>query len=138
MKQVSNKIAAVFMALVVFLSTMSFTVDMHYCGESLVDAALFSRASNCGVKMEDSTNDDCEDTDSGCCRDENFVVDGQEELQFDVLQYSLRDQQVFLAEFVYSYVNLFESLSNKHIPSNEYLPPNIEVNIQVLQQVFRI
>ena len=136
MKQVSNKIAVVFMALVVLLSTMSFTVDMHYCGKFLVDAALFSRASTCDIEI--STDDDCEGTNKGCCSDENFVVDGQEELRFDVFEYSLRDQQVFLAQFVYSYVNIFESLSNKHIPINEYLPPNIEVDIQVLQQIFRI
>lgn len=136
MKQVSNKIAAVFMALVVFLSTMSFTVGMHYCGEFLVDAALFSRASSCG--MEISKSDDCEETIKDCCSDENFVFDGQEELQFNVFEYSLVDQQVFLPEFVHSYVNLFESLPYKHIPFNEYSPPIIEVDIQVLQQVFRI
>ena len=41
MKQLLNKILSLSMAFVVLFSTMSLTVDMHYCGDTLVDTAIF-------------------------------------------------------------------------------------------------
>jgi len=32
------------MAFVVLFSTMSFTVNMHYCGDTLVETAIFHKA----------------------------------------------------------------------------------------------
>ena len=37
MKKFLHKSMAILMAVVVLFTTMSFTVDMHYCGDSLVD-----------------------------------------------------------------------------------------------------
>ena len=37
MREVFRKIASVSVALLVLFSTMSFSVDMHYCGDHLVD-----------------------------------------------------------------------------------------------------
>ncbi|WP_455429473.1 HYC_CC_PP family protein, partial [Maribacter hydrothermalis] len=37
MKKFYHKILSVIMAFVVLLSTMSFTIDFHYCGDLLVD-----------------------------------------------------------------------------------------------------
>ena len=36
MKSVLQNIATFLMAMVVLLSTMSFTIDMHYCGSELL------------------------------------------------------------------------------------------------------
>ena len=44
MKQFSHKIMALVMAFVVLFSTMSFTVNMHYCGDTLVETAIFHKA----------------------------------------------------------------------------------------------
>lgn len=38
------------MAFVVMFTTMSFTVDMHFCGDSLVDFSLFAKAESCGME----------------------------------------------------------------------------------------
>jgi len=35
------------MAFVVLFSTMSFTVNMHYCGDTLVETAIFKKAKGC-------------------------------------------------------------------------------------------
>ena len=43
MKQSYRKISSFLTAIVVLLSTMSFTIDMHYCGDTLVDAAIFEK-----------------------------------------------------------------------------------------------
>ena len=31
---------------------MSFTVDMHYCGDTLVDSAIFHKVKTCGMEMQ--------------------------------------------------------------------------------------
>lgn len=40
MKKILHKILSVLMASEVFFSKLSFTIDMHYCGNSLVDFSL--------------------------------------------------------------------------------------------------
>ena len=35
-----SKIMSVFMAVVVLLSTMSFTLDVHYCGDTIIDTVI--------------------------------------------------------------------------------------------------
>ena len=138
MKQISIKIASIFLALVVFLSTMSFTVDMHFCGDFLVDAALFSKAESCGMEMKTTTSDSCSVSKKDCCSDENLIVVGQNQLHFNNVDYSLLEQQLFVTSFIQSYVNLFQGFPKQIIPYNQYSPPNLEADIQVLHQVFRI
>ena len=57
--QVFHKITSMLMAFVVLFSTMSFTIDMHYCGDTLVDTSVFGKAHSCGMEMKktDSTSD---------------------------------------------------------------------------------
>ena len=126
------------MAFVVFLSTMSFTIDTHYCGDFLVDVALFSKADPCQGEKEESGVESCGSSEKNCCSNENIVVDGQDELHLDIFDYSLLDQQLFVAAFTQSYLSIFKDLQKNLIPFNTYEPPNIEVDVQVFQQVFRI
>ena len=72
------------MAFVVLFSTMSFTVDMHYCGDTLMDTAIFHKAETCGMEMENPLTDGCSITKKNCCNDEQIVVDGQNELKLQV------------------------------------------------------
>ena len=44
MKKISHKILATVMAFVVLFSTMSFTIDMHFCGDTLVATSMFQKA----------------------------------------------------------------------------------------------
>ncbi|WP_339661730.1 hypothetical protein [uncultured Polaribacter sp.] len=80
MKQVFHKIMSFLMAFVVLCSTMSFSVDMHYCGDTLVETAIFHKAKGCGMEMEKPISEGCEITKKNCCSDQQIVVDGQNEL----------------------------------------------------------
>ena len=84
MKKVSHKIVSLLMAFVLLFSTMSFTINMHYCGETLMDSAIFKKAEACGMEMENPLTDSCSISKKNCCSDEIFVVDGQDELQLQV------------------------------------------------------
>ena len=89
MKQVFHKIMSFAMAFVVLCSTMSFTVNMHYCGGTLVETAIFQKAKGCGMEMQNPSTEGCAITKKNCCNDEQLVVDGQDELQLQVDTISL-------------------------------------------------
>ncbi|WP_224742435.1 MULTISPECIES: HYC_CC_PP family protein [Olleya] len=131
MKQFFHKIMSLAMAFVVLCSTMSFTVNMHYCGDILVETAIFHKAKGCGMEMEKPSTDGCSITKKNCCDEEQLVVDGQDELQLQVDKISF-EQQVFIASFVYTYINLFEGLENNVSTYEEYKPP------LVIRQLYKI
>ncbi|MEH6537250.1 MAG: hypothetical protein V7719_12705 [Psychroserpens sp.] len=122
MNQVFHKILSLLMAFVVLFSTMSFTVDMHYCGDTLVETAVFHKAKGCGMEMANPSAEGCAITKKNCCNDEQLVVDGQDELQLLVDKISF-EQHLFIASFVYTYINLFEGFDNNVSSYEEYKPP---------------
>lgn len=119
------------MAFVVLFSTISFTVNMHYCGDTLVEMAIFHKAKGCGMEMEKPSTDGCSISNKSCCDDEQLVFDGQDELQLQVDKISF-EQQIFVTSFVYTYVNLFEGIENNVSSFEEYKPP------LVIRQLYKI
>ncbi|MDX8552811.1 hypothetical protein MK851_04120 [Tenacibaculum sp. 1B UA] len=139
MKKAFHKIASILMAFVVLLSTMSFTVNSHFCGGMLVGTSYFVKAESCGMDMKQETkSEDCSVMKKNCCQDVASVIEGQDTLKitsFDQLSF---DQQVFIASFYYSYINLFEGIHNKVIPFKDYAPPLVIKDIHVLDEVYLI
>jgi hypothetical protein len=139
MKQVFHKILSISMAFVVMFSTMSFTVDMHYCGDNLVDFSLFSKAEGCGMEKAQPVKS-CENpkmTEKSCCSDQQIVKEGKDDLKisFDTLSF---EQQTFIAAFTYSYINLFEGTESEEVPFEDYPRPFVKRDVQVLHQTFLI
>lgn len=131
MKQVLHKIMSLLMAFVVLFSTMSFTVNMHYCGGTLVETAIFHKAKGCGMEMEKPSTKGCSITKKNCCDDKQLVQNGQDELQISVDKITF-EQHLFIASFVYTYINLFEGLENSVSSYEKYKPP------LVIKQLYKI
>lgn len=132
MKQIFHKIASVLMAFVVLFSTMSFTIDMHFCGATLVDTAVFKKAKTCGMDLQKSNSEsECSIMKKDCCSEEQKVINGQDELKISFDNLSL-DQQVFVASFVYTYIILFDGLKESNLSLPEYPPPLI------VRQIFKL
>jgi hypothetical protein len=128
-----------FMALVVLMTTMSFTVDVHYCGDTLVDFSFIQQADTCGMEMS-STMADSETSSLSqkpCCTDKQVVKQGQDDLKITFDQLSL-EQQFFIASFTYSYLNLFSGIHSQEAPYTDQPPPFIKRDVQVLHQTFLI
>lgn len=133
MKKILQKSGSLVMALLVLFSTMSFTVDKHFCGTYLVDQAVFSKAKDCG--MEHPSEGEMI-TDDGCS-DQQISVQGQDDLKVSFNDLDL-SQQVFLSTFTYSYIGLFQELPQQLIPFSDYSPPLLVRDIQVLNETFLI
>ena len=137
MKQIFHKIMAFAMAFVVLFSTMSFTMNMHYCGGTLVETAMFHKAKGCGMEMQTPSIEDCAITKKNCCNDEQLVIDGQDELQLQINPTSF-EQHLFIASFVYTYISLFDGF-DKNIASHEaYKPPLVVRQIYKLDEIYLI
>jgi len=139
MKQLIHKSMAIFMACVVLVTTMSFTVDMHYCGDNLVDFSFIQSAKTCGMEKVQATKG-CEKpmlSENSCCSDEQMVKQGQDDLKtsFDTLSF---EQQTFIAAFTYSYIKLFEGTASTDVSYKDYPPPFVKRDVQVLHQTFLI
>lgn len=120
------------MAFVVLFSTLSFTVESHYCGANLVDTAIFTKAKVCGGDFIGSAP-----ILKDCCKHEIDVVKGQDKLKLNGFDDLKLDQQLFFTAFVY-YTTFFKSLPKQTIPHRDYIPPNLIYDIQLLDDVFII
>lgn len=138
MKKDFQRFGSLLMALLVLFSTMSFTIDKHFCGNILVDKAIFSEAETCGMEGDLATGIEMASGDENmCCSNETIAVDGQDELKISFKSLDL-DQQVFLTSFTYTYLNLYEGLPEQIVPNRYYSPPLLVQDILVLDQVFII
>ncbi len=134
MKEFIHKARAIIMVFVVLFSTMSFAIDMHYCGDKLVDTAVFKKAKTCGMEIQKS-NSDSEGSimkmKKDCCSEEQLVIDGQDELKLSLDKLTL-EQQVFVTTFVYTYIRGFECLQENKTSFLEYPLPLI------VRQIFKL
>jgi glutamine cyclotransferase len=118
---------------------MSFTVDMHYCGDTLVDFSFVQQVKTCGMEKSKTTSS-CENptlSEKSCCTDTQVFKEGIVDLKVSFYQLTL-EQQVFVASFTYSYISLFEGTESKQVPFVDYAPPFIRQDVQVLHQTFLI
>ncbi len=126
------------MALFVLFSTMSFSLDIHYCGDHLVDFSLFDTADTCMMKAKMSkSSSECVVMDMDCCSDVEIVIEGQDDVKIAFDQFTF-EQQVFITSFTFSYINLFEGFDSNVIPFKDYSPPPLIRNIHILDQSFLI
>lgn len=131
-KQVLHKTFSFLLAFLVLFSTVSFTIEKHYCGNVLVDVSVFSDVDKCDMESMDKLQK------KTCCKDEIDLVKGQDELKFSSFEDLSFEKQEFILSFILIYINLFEGLSQQIIPHKDYSPPNLVADIQVLDQVFII
>ncbi|MDB4291830.1 hypothetical protein N9954_00365 [Maribacter sp.] len=142
MKEALHKIISMSMALIVLLSTMSFSVDMHYCGDHLVDFSMYDKVDTCMMKAEKSKDSSsCEimemEIETNCCSDIEVTIEGQDDLKisFDNLTF---EQQQFVFSFTYSFINLYKEADENIVPFRDYVPPPLLRDVQILDQTFLI
>ena len=131
-----HKSFSALMAILLLFSTVSFTVEKHFCGDVLVDVSVFTEAEKCA--MEDLEKELEAITKKSCCKDTIDIFEGQDELIVKSFDDFDLDNQIFIASYIYSYINLFEGLPQQVIPYKNYSPPNLVEDLNLIDQVFLI
>ncbi len=126
------------MAFVVMLSTVSFTVDMHFCGDSLVSLTLLKEAKSCGMEMQEHTVS-CEEmiAANSCCKDKEFVKEGQKELKKSYQQFAAERITVLFPHF-FTYLHNIIIPENKPLRLEDYSPPLLNEDLKILYETFLI
>jgi hypothetical protein len=137
-KGVLKNITAICLTFLVMTSTMSFTINQHFCGGELVDTSLFVKADTCMMEgMEMSNSGDTSVVKNNCCNDVITIIDGQDEVHQNGKQLTF-EQQLFIARFVYTYSDLFSNKENSIVSYTNYIPPKLVKDIQALDEIFLI
>lgn len=135
---VLHRVLSSVVAVLILLSTTSFTVKKHFCGDSLIDTSIFTELNKCCDPVASLPASQTEVNFPDCCKDTLQIVEGPDHLilkSFETLSY---EQQIFLVAYATSYVNVLEHLPENYIPHQYYSPPKMLTDIQLQQQVFLI
>ncbi|CAL2079629.1 HYC_CC_PP family protein [Tenacibaculum sp. 190524A02b] len=138
MKGLLKKISAVFIACLLLLSTTSFSVEKHFCGDYLVDVSFFGDAGSCAETTKDSCDSQTAVRKKKCCKDEIQHIKGQDQLKKTSLEDISFTNQTFLISYYLSSKLLFLNLEKQFVPHKNYIPPLVTTDIQVVNEVFII
>jgi hypothetical protein len=120
------------MSVLVLLSTLSLTIEKHFCGDELVNVALFTEVDSCCGDTSEKSNTEFKDT--SCCKNVVEVLEGQTELNitsFDDLEETV---QIFFAAFATTYFNRLE-YKRDPISHRHYRPPILTRDIHILNEL---
>lgn len=122
------------LALLVLLSTVSWTVDKHICMGRVMDVAFFAPAEDCCM---DTAIALFGETKYNCCDDESFTLEGQDDLKLTIKDLDLGDQLVLFA-FLHSFKDLYSELKQRPVSNSAYPPPLLAQDLNILYQVYLI
>ncbi|NRD20938.1 hypothetical protein HNV08_12850 [Winogradskyella eckloniae] len=133
---IAHKTFSVTLSFLVLVSSLSLTIEKHFCGETLVDVAIFSDIEKCAddVVKTDATSV----VKKTCCKDEIDVIAGLSEITINSFEDLDSIHQQILFAYSYSYISLFEGLPKLIIPHEAYTPPKLIKDIQVLDETYLI
>ena len=124
------------LAFLVLFSTVSFTVEKHFCGDTLIDSSVFFAAEKCDMEMSDS--DSSPTLKKHCCKDIIEVIQGQDQLKINPIEDITYEHKVVLFSYLFSYKKHLETLPQFIIPHKEYSPPDITVDHCIRYELFLI
>jgi len=138
MKKFFLKISAYILSLIVIVSSMSFTIEKHYCGETLVDVSYFSNVDSCCAKdMKKKDQQENEPKKKKCCKNELELIESSTFDKEKLTSFSPQEIQ-FFTYYVFSYINLFQEVDLEKEFYKDFPPPDIVQDIQVLHETFLI
>lgn len=131
------KIVAQLLALLVLMSTVSWTVDKHFCMGQVMDIAFFHTAEDCG--MEDSSQlPEFEEYRSHCCTNESLTLSGQDRLQKSSWEELDFQQRRILQALAFSLLVSFKSAWKREVGGFQNPTPLTKEDIHIFYQVFLI
>ena len=127
-----KKAFSVLLSFIILLSSTSFSLSAHYCGQQLVDIALFGEAEACPMTKEKA----CESDKMPCCADRDIIIEGEDFLASKQLsKQEIKNTEVLIASLNYPIKLLVLNEFSVYTLEN-YNPPLIDREIPILIQSF--
>ena len=132
-----RKISTTLLSLLVLFSSMSFTIDEHYCGTNLMDVSYFGDADNCGSEEVTMNSSISSVKQNNCCKNETTLLESSifNKEKFINLQHIDAEVLFFKAN---SYLGTYKDIAIEIEYYTNFSPPDIAQDIQVLHQAFLI
>ena len=132
-----TKILSITLAFTVLFATTSFSVNMHFCSNKLIDTAVFNNAKVCNSEFQNDNISLKKSSiqDSNCCSNITFIKKSDDNLKTITLKLE-NEILVFSNSLCYSFINLFKE--HKEYIYGDYKSPLLSKNIQVLNEAFLI
>ncbi|WP_117884753.1 HYC_CC_PP family protein [Aureibaculum luteum] len=137
MKKNILKISALFMAVILLFSTLSFTVHKHICAGEVSDIALFGNLESCNMHDNNTDNNLTSFVKESCCQDNAQFIKGSN-AELKTSKTSQDDFTVLTSVFLYTYFNSYESIDKNSNDFKDYFPPIVIKDIPVLYESFLI
>ena len=151
---ISYRAIAIFIALLMFSSSIGISMDIHFCGNEIKSFSLFGDAEACEMmkpKQEKKSNLSCcegpkkeikscqnEGVSKGnCCHNESISMSNGGAFEVDDISIEQFKQALTAVIILLPNFNLF-SITTEKVNYARYNPPPIIKDISVLLQVFRI
>ncbi|HFA49223.1 MAG TPA: hypothetical protein ENJ95_09420 [Bacteroidetes bacterium] len=138
------------LAFLMFSTSASFAVDMHFCQGKVKSFSIFGKAKNC---YDMAVNKDCPNhqkmaqqnegcssmAQKQCCHNSTLQVQPDQNQQVQSLDFSLnKPLQHFVAAYVFIFFKNTFSVENDAPSFANYIPPIISRDIPVLFETFLI
>ena len=142
-----SQFCAPILALMVLVSSMSYTIDFHYCQGQLKSFSIFGKAKNCHEmaskmpschhkkkNLENSLS--CSEGENNCCNNETAHFESDFDEKILNIDYLNLECQFFVVANTNSSFKDFLGESEDEIPFAHYKPPLIQKDIPVLFETF--
>jgi len=138
LKSILTKILAFFLTALLLFSSVSFTLEKHFCGGQIYSESLLGKAEKCGMEAECcmAENDITSFSKKSCCKDEIHLLNGSIFEKESPIK--LFNKQKDLSLFVLIYAAFFSQKENRSTHFKNYFPPPNTHNFNILYQIFRI
>lgn len=137
MKDLLNKLGVQLLAALVLLSSISWTLEEHYCMGRLVEVSLFAETHGCGMELDQMDPEPAEGEKPGCCDEQTIVHDVQEPFKSAQDQLNFTSPTLLAGSFQVYSPFILTTAESMAVP--EYRPPPLPVkDIQLLHEVFLI
>lgn len=141
-----SKFCAPLIALMVLVSSMSYTIDFHYCQGQLKSFNIFGKAKNCHElsskmptchkKMDQENYLSCSAKANDCCNNKTVHVESEFDEKILNVDYTNFECQFFVGVNTDSSFKGFFGEKEDVIPFAHYKPPLIQRDIPVLFDAF--
>lgn len=139
MLKVVQSFFTLILAVVVLFSTTTVTINKHYCGKILVKTTVIKHNEGCGMEADSNEQQSNTIEKSHCCSDEQLVIEGLDQLQFEKYGLDLDDQYVQLAASInQSGLAFIQTFTYKPPAFFHYKPPPLIKPIYRLNEVYLI